>query len=99
MVNYSLGKIYKIECLTTNKIYYGSTCEPTLSRRLAQYTGLFKKYKLMIDKDERFNKKVFSILENNNYKISLVENIICNTKDELKTRETFYIKNNECINK
>ena len=43
MVNYAEGKIYKIECLGTNKIYFGSTCEPKISRRLAGYTGLYEK--------------------------------------------------------
>ena len=36
MVNYQLGKIYKIVDNTNGNIYIGSTCEPTLARRLAK---------------------------------------------------------------
>jgi predicted GIY-YIG superfamily endonuclease len=43
--DYSRGKIYKIVCNITNKIYIGSTCEPTLARRLAWHVQDFKKWK------------------------------------------------------
>lgn len=96
MVNYANGKIYKIECLTTKKIYYGSTCEPTLARRLAGHVKNYKKYK----EGKKFSKMLsFDILENDNYIISLVENYPCKTKDELASREKYYISMNECINK
>jgi len=36
MVNYNNGKIYKIVCDDTNKVYYGSTTN-TLSRRMVQH--------------------------------------------------------------
>ena len=39
MVNYQLGKIYKIVDLDSNKCYVGSTCEPTLARRLANHVS------------------------------------------------------------
>ena len=34
VVNYQLGKIYKIVDNTNGNIYIGSTCETTLARRL-----------------------------------------------------------------
>ena len=37
MPNYQLGKIYKIVDNTNNNIYVGSTCEPTLARRLSSH--------------------------------------------------------------
>jgi hypothetical protein len=39
------------------------------------------------------------VLENNNYKIVLLEKVSCNDKTELLARERFYIENNECVNK
>ena len=41
----------------------------------------------------------FEILKNNNYEIILVENYPCNSKDELHSKERFYIESNECVNK
>lgn len=35
MVNYSFAKVYKIVDNTNGNIYVGSTCEPTLARKLA----------------------------------------------------------------
>jgi len=34
-----------------------------------------------------------------NCKIELVENVPCNSKEELTKREGFYIQNNQCVNK
>jgi hypothetical protein len=45
MPNYQLGKIYKIVDNTNNNIYVGSTCEPTLARRLSGHTRNFKNWK------------------------------------------------------
>ena len=38
MVNYQLGKIYKLVDNTNGNIYIGSTCLPYLSSRLAGHT-------------------------------------------------------------
>ena len=95
MVNYQLGKIYKIVDNTNGNIYIGSTCEPILSRRLAQHKSDYKKY---LNGKHNFITS-FEILKNENYEIILVENFPCNNKDELHAKERFYIENNECINK
>ena len=95
MVNYQLGKIYKIVDNTNGKIYIGSTCEPTLSRRLAQHK---RGCRLYFKTKSRFMTS-FEILKNENYEIVLVENYPCNSKDELHARERYYIENNECVNK
>ena len=44
MVNYQLGKIYKIIHLDTNECYIGSTCEPTFAQRLAKHVANHKAY-------------------------------------------------------
>jgi hypothetical protein len=96
MTNYQLGKIYKIVCNTTGLTYYGSTCEPTLARRLAGHVGKFKSF--------RGNGKAkfitsYNVLKNDDYAIILVELAPSNNKMELRQRERFYIENNECVNK
>mmetsp|Transcript_24261 Transcript_24261/g.24874 ORF Transcript_24261/g.24874 Transcript_24261/m.24874 type:complete len:158 (+) Transcript_24261:133-606(+) len=95
MVNYQLGKIYKIVDNTNGNVYIGSTCEPTLARRLAGHVGNYKKY---------LNGKYhyvtsFNILENNNYDMVLIEKYPCESKEELHKRERYYIESIECINK
>ena len=39
MANYQLGKICKIIDLDSNQCYIGSTCEPTLAKRLAKHVS------------------------------------------------------------
>ena len=41
----------------------------------------------------------FKALEGGNYKIVLVENYPCNSKEELLKRERYFIENNECVNR
>ena len=94
--DYQRGKIYKIVCNITGKIYIGSTCEPTLARRLAKHVGDFKCWKK--DSKKSYTSS-FKILEGNNYYIELLELCPCTIKEELFARERFYIKNNECVNK
>lgn len=95
MVNYQLGKIYKIVCNTTGLVYIGSTCEPTLARRLA---GHVLSYKRFLNDKYDFTTS-FKILENSNYEIILLENFPCESKDELRARERWYIENTECVNR
>jgi len=96
MVNYNEGKIYKIVCNVTGEVYIGSTCMPTLAKRLAEHRNGFKRWK------EGKNKKhtrSFQIIERGDYSIVLIENVNCDTKEELLRRERFHIENNTCINK
>lgn len=44
MVNYQLGKIYKIVDLDSNQCYTGSTCEPTLAKRLAKHVSDYRQH-------------------------------------------------------
>ena len=94
MPNYSNGKIYKIVCNITGKIYIGSTVS-TLSRRLSQHKSLYKCYLKGIT---RFMTS-FDIIKEDDYKIVLIENVNCSNKEDLTKRERFYIENFDCVNK
>ena len=95
MVNYNLGKIYKIKCNVTGQIYIGSTCEKTVARRLA---GHVKNYKSYLN-GKYNNVSSFKVLENGDYYIVLLESVNCANNDELKAKERFHIENNICVNK
>lgn len=95
MVNYQNGKIYRIVCLVTGKVYIGSTCEPILARRLSGHVVNYKRYK----KGKQNHCTSFLILENENYRIELIENYPCANKDELHTREGYWIEKTNCVNK
>ena len=95
MVNYQLGKIYKIIDNTNGNIYIGSTCEPILSRRLACHVANYKQY---LKGNYNFVTS-FNIIQNDNYDIVLIENCPCDCKDELHKRERYYIETIQCINK
>ncbi len=90
MVKLENGKIYAIICNKTGLKYYGSTTL-SLSMRLSIH-------KYMMSKTKK-NLSSFEVLKNNDYKIELVEEFPCETKDELFEREKHYIKNNDCVNK
>ena len=92
---YQRGKIYKIVDNTNDNIYIGSTCEPTLARRLANHVGDYKRY---VSGNRHFLTS-FCILENCNYDIVLIELFPCNNKDELHQRERHYIESLNCVNK
>ncbi len=94
MPDYQLSKIYKIVCNVTGKIYYGSTTEPTLARRLVKHRCNFQSWK----NGTSNYMSSFLIIENNDYNIILVEKYPCEDKMELLKRERFYIDNNECVN-
>ena len=90
MVKLQNGKIYVIICNKTGLKYYGSTTI-SLSMRLSIH-------KYMMNKTTN-NLSSFEVLKNNDYKIELVENFPCQSKDDLFEREKYYIQNNECTNK
>ena len=95
MVNYNLGKIYKIVDNTNDNIYFGSTCEPTLSRRLAKHVSNFSGYKR--GKDNFMTS--FKILENGDYDIILIEDFPCDSKNQIFARERYWTDNINCVNK
>jgi len=88
MPDYKNGKIYKIVCNTTGKIYIGSTTV-LLCRRLAGHVNAYNKSKYSSSKE---------ILDGGNYSIVLIENVVCETKEQLLKRERYYIESIECVN-
>ncbi len=96
MVNYQNGKIYKIVDHTTDNIYIGSTCEPTLAKRLSKHVTSYKCY--TTTKLTNYLTS-FDIIKNQNYEIILIENYPCQNRDELHAREAFWIQQIKCINR
>jgi len=93
MPDYQNGKIYKI---TSGELtYIGSTCEPTLARRLAGHVGLCKSWK----EGKKNYITSFQLIETGQYEITLIELFPCGSKDELTARERFHIETNKCVNK
>ena len=95
VVNFQLGKIYKLVDNTTGKIYIGSTCRDTLEDRLRSHESDYRQFL----KGKFHNLTSFKILENKNYEIVLIENFPCSTKNELFERERILINENDCVNK
>ena len=98
MVNYNNGKIYKIENNVDDEIYIGSTTKQYLSQRMVEHRSAFKSWK----NGGYHNISVFEMFDKHgieNCFIVLLELVNCNTNDELKAREAFYIKTLVCVNK
>jgi hypothetical protein len=100
MVNYSNGKIYKIESINgeDDDIYIGSTTKEYLSQRMNTHRQDYKRWK-----EGKCNKTTSYDLFNkygvSNCQIILLETVNANSKHELIAREQFYIKNLKCVNK
>ena len=82
-MDYQNGKIYKLICSETQKIYIGSTCS-TLVKRLHQHK---RKYNNCMSK---------TFIEP---QIFLIEDFPCERKEQLTGRERYYIENFDCVNK
>ena len=93
MVNYSLGKVYKI--VGNGKIYVGSTCKRLLCQRLAGHNGNYKSYQ----NGKGNNVTSFQCLSDPNHYIELLELCPCNSKDELHKCERKYIEQLDCVNR
>ena len=81
-----VGYIYSLTCSNPNLIYYGSTTK-TLNKRLKGHksTGNTCESKILF--------------EWGNVKINMIEEIEYEDKKELLDRESYYIRNLECVNK
>ncbi len=89
------GIIYKIECCITGEVYYGSTTQKYLSMRMAEHKSGCKRWK----EGKTTYTTSYSIIERGYYSYNVIENVECENKHQLHTRERYYIENNECINK
>ena len=101
MPDFKLAKIYKIIPLNPeheSDVYIGSTCKPRLSQRLTKHI-----YDYNYWKNGKYNKvssfKLFDKYGIENLNIYLIEEFPCETKDQLRKKEGYYIKNIPCVNK
>jgi len=95
VVDYQLGKIYKLTSPSNNLVYYGSTAQQHLSTRIADHVRDYKQY---LNNKGAYTYS-FKVLECDDYKYDVIEEYPCNNVQQLKTRERWYIQNNECVNK
>ena len=92
MKDYAFGKIYKIIDNTSPMFYIGSTTYPKLSQRLAKHRQHLRDY------EKGYGKYTasFEILNNDDYKIILLENYPCNNIDELNAQEQIWLDKLMC---
>jgi hypothetical protein len=100
-VDYRLAKIYKIQPLNADHesdVYIGSTCEPSLAHRMAGHRRNYKRWQ-----EGKYNNmssfKLFEKYGIDNCNIFLIEEFPCDSKDQLRKKEGYYIKNIPCVNK
>ena len=93
---YKNGKIYKIIDNTNNNIYIGSTIKKYLCDRLSGHRQSYKRF--LKDNNKKCYCSSFEILKNEEYQIILIENYPCNNRDELHSRERYYIELLNCVN-
>lgn len=96
MVQYSDGKIYKIIDNTNGSLYIGSTAEPTLARRLAKHRSAYKSF--LNSDGKNSNLRSFQILRSGDFKIVLIEDYPCETRDQLLSREQYWMDKTQCVN-
>jgi len=102
MVNYSNGKIYKIEALNApidERIYVGSTTKQYLSQRMDTHRTDYKRWKEGKFKGCVRSYELFDKYGIENCVIVLIELVNANSKDELYAREKHYIQTLNSINK
>jgi len=92
-MKYLNGKIYKLIDNTNGNIYIGSTCT-SLKERLQGHKDNYLEHKKKVNNGSTS----YNIIKNNDYKIELLENFPCKSKQELLNKEREYIENNKCIN-
>ena len=98
MVNYENGKIYKIESHSGDMIYIGSTTKKYLSQRMDTHRNNYKcwkngKYHFVT------SFTIFNEYGVQNCIIALLELFPCESKDELVSKEAYYIRKLDCVNK
>jgi len=98
MVNYHNSKVYKIESYLGDKIYIGSTTKLYLSQRMAGHKNDYDNWKHGL-RGKVMSFELFDEYGFENCSIILLESIKCESKDELKQRESHYINSLMCINK
>ena len=85
MPNYQGGKIYKLWCDCNDMVYVGSTTQ-SLSKRFYEH----KQNCILHPKIKLYDAMIQLGIEH--FDIQLIEMFPCNSKEELHSREGFYIK-------
>ena len=98
-IDYSKGKIYKIESHQGDKIYIGSTTKDKLCQRMAKHRGEYNYWKNGINNRYLTSFKIFEEYGLENCFITLIESYPCISRDELTSREGYYIKSLTCVNR
>ena len=104
MVNYDNGKIYMISAIDAvdgdGDVYIGSTTKQYLSQRMDCHRRDYvqwKKGNIKVHKINSFD--IFDKHNVNNCRIILLETFPCQSKDELTSREAYFIRSMKCVNK
>ena len=102
MVNYANGKIYKIESINAiegnDDIYIGSTSKQYLSQRMNKHRSDYNYWRKGKTK-KTYSYGIFEKYGVDNCRIILLESFPCQSRDELTSREAFFIKSMGCVNK
>ena len=99
-IDYSKAKIYRIESINeiNSDIYIGSTTKQYLSQRFSNHKAGYKQWKkVKTNFITSFN--VFEKYGIDNCQIVLIEAYPCTNVDELRRRESYFIKHIKCVNK
>lgn len=97
MANYLKSKIYKLESEECDQIYIGSTIQ-TLSERISGHRCNYRRW--LIGKEYYCSSyDLFLKYDVDTFKITLIENYPCKTKEQLRVRENYWInKFDNCVN-
>lgn len=99
---YSNSKVYKIQPIGGGKegdIYIGSTTKKYLSQRMVQHKSAYTQWVKNICERRTTVFDLFDKYGFDGCEIVLIQNVSCNSKDELLQREKYYIQNELCINR
>ena len=101
MVNYQNSKLYKIEPIVDHvegDIYIGSTTKIYLSQRMDTHRSAYNFWK----KGKGSHIRSYDLFDKygiENCQILLIESFPCQTRDELSSREGYYMRTIKCVNK
>ena len=90
---YDYACIYKLESADGSKVYYGST--KIFRKRMSAHKTDYKKYSAGT---YRYVSS-FDIIKDSGYKCSIIEEFTKISRQDLESKESEYIQNNNCINK
>eukprot|EP00732_Lithocolla_globosa_P005581 Lithocolla_globosa_v1_NODE_5857_length_1174_cov_17.355675.p1 type:complete len:182 gc:universal NODE_5857_length_1174_cov_17.355675:227-772(+) len=94
MPNYQQAKIYKIVCNENDDVYVGSTCQ-SLSQRMSGHRVQYRKWKA----DTYHFVSSFDVVQYDSAEIILIEDYPCERKEQLHSRERYWIEQMKCVNK